>query len=105
VIHGTIMVSRSALTAAGGYDSRFRYSADLDLYDRLIRHCRMANIAKPLLGIRRHDGQGSHTRLANTETIRIYMRRLASGQYSSRERAVLCGALALKVFVRLINRL
>ena len=39
IIHGSIVVSRNAFLEAGGYNDRFRYTADLDLYDRLIQHC------------------------------------------------------------------
>ena len=96
IIHGTIVVSRSAIIAAGGYDPRYRYSADLDLYDRLIRQCRIANIQKPLIGIRLQSGQGSRSRTAIEEIIQIYSKRLSSGEYTPQEIAVLEASLSLK---------
>ena len=95
IIHGSIIVSKKAFLEAGGYNDRYRYSADLELYDRLIQHCRAANICKPLLGLRRHGGQGSQSPAAVEEGIEIYERRLASGRYSVEEIAVLRGALSL----------
>src|SRR5262245_45163078 len=36
IIHGSIVVDRQKFLQAGGYNDRYRYCADLDLYDRLI---------------------------------------------------------------------
>jgi glycosyltransferase involved in cell wall biosynthesis len=96
VIHGSIVVFRAALIACGGYDNRYRYSADLDLYDRLIQHCRIVNIRKPLLGIRVQEAQGSRSRIAVDEIIQIYSNRLTSGRYSMEELAVLRASLSVK---------
>jgi glycosyltransferase involved in cell wall biosynthesis len=95
IIHGSIIVSKEVFLQAGGYNDKYRYCADLDLYDRLIDHCKTANIPRPLLGLRRHDGQGSHSPVAVEEGIEIYKRRLASGRYSADEIKVLQGALSL----------
>jgi glycosyltransferase involved in cell wall biosynthesis len=95
IIHGSIIVSKKAFLDAGGYTDRYRYTADLDLYDRLINRCTTANVPRPLLGLRRHSGQGSHSPVAIEEGIEIYQRRLASGRYSSGEMAVLRSALSL----------
>jgi glycosyltransferase involved in cell wall biosynthesis len=95
IIHGSIIVSKKAFLEAGGYNDRYRYCADLDLYDRLVDRCKTANIARPLLGLRRHGGQGSHSPVAVEEGIEIYERRLASGHYSTDEIAVLRAALSL----------
>jgi glycosyltransferase involved in cell wall biosynthesis len=100
VIHGSIVVSRSALLEAGGYDRRYRYSADLDLYDRLIQRCRIANINKPLLGIRLQDGQGSRSQIAIEEIIQIYSERSASGRYTPAEIAILRKSLSLKFLLK-----
>jgi hypothetical protein len=105
VIHGSIVVSRSALMEAGGYNRRYRYSADLDLYDRLIQRCRMANINKPLLGIRLQDGQGSRSRIAVDEIIQIYSERFASGRYAKDDIAILQKSLSLKFLLNARNGL
>lgn len=100
VIHGSIIVSRQALLKSGGYNKRYPYLADLDLYDRLIECCRFANIPRPLLGIRRHAGQGSMTAAAIEEGIQIYSGRLSSNRYSREQRGVLRGALSLYLLRR-----
>src|SRR5204863_1920022 len=63
--------------------------------DRLIPLCRTANIPKPLLGLRRHAGQGSQSPFAVEEGIQIYERRLSESQYSPVERRALRSALSL----------
>ena len=95
IIHGSIVIDRQKFLQAGGYNDEYRYCADLDLYDRLIPLCRTANIPKPLLGLRRHAGQGSQSPVAVEEGIRIYERRLSGGQYSAEEIRALRAALSL----------
>jgi hypothetical protein len=95
MIHGSIVFRRTTFLESGGYDSRYRYCADLELYDRLIPRCRTANIPRPLLGLRRHQGQGSLSPAATEEGIQIYMQRLASGRYSAEEVEILHQALSL----------
>jgi glycosyltransferase involved in cell wall biosynthesis len=95
IIHGSIIVDKQAFLRAGGYQDHYRYCADLDLYDRLVPICRTANIPKPLLGLRRHAGQGSQSPVAVEEGIDIYQRRLSSSRYSSEEVRALRSALSL----------
>ena len=85
MIHGSIIVSRDAMRKAGGYDSSYRYSADLDLYDRLLAHCKAANVQKPLMGLRRHPGQASLSKVSVDEAVRIFGRRLSDSRYTSEE--------------------
>lgn len=92
IIHGTIVVNTEAVIEAGGYDERYRYSADLDLYDRLLKKCRAANLPQPLVGLRRHTGQDSHSTVAIRESIQILSRRLSSGSYTRKEAAVILSA-------------
>jgi Glycosyl transferase family 2 len=95
IIHGSIIVEKQKFLQAGGYKDQYRYCADLDLYDRLVPLCHTANIAKPLLGLRRHAGQGSQSPVAVEEGIDIYRRRLSTGKYSAEERRALRAALSL----------
>ena len=100
IIHGSIVINTQTFRDAGGYNDSYRYCADLDLYDRLIDRCRMANIPRPLLGLRRHAGQGSLSSVAIDEGVEIYERRIASGRYSRDEVKALRGALSLCFFRR-----
>ena len=89
--HPSIVVSRAALIDVGGYNERYRYSADLEMYDRLLARYRAANIPRPLLGLRRHHSQVSSSRTAIEESIEIFLRRLSANTYGP-EDAVLVRA-------------
>lgn len=89
MIHSSIVVRREILLEIGGYDERYRYSADMEMYDRLLRHYRAVNIPEPLLGVRSHSGQRQITKEAKEESIKIFRRRLASDGYNPEERKIL----------------
>jgi glycosyltransferase involved in cell wall biosynthesis len=95
IVHSTTFLKTNPLREVGGYDERYRYSADLDLYDRLITKCHAANVPEPLLGLRRHPGQDSHSVKAIKESIQIFQRRLASGAYSTADATVVSAAISL----------
>ena len=99
LIHGSIIISRAALLGVGGYDERYRSSADLDLYHRLFPACRVANLPEPLLGVRRHANQGSFTRVCAEENIEIFSR-LLTAKRLQRERAVLRQGLSYSYLTR-----
>jgi len=88
IIHGSMIARTKTMVDAGGYNERYRYSADLDLYDRLLSLCNGENVPEALLGIRRHPGQDSHSAKAIRETIEIFDNRLAKGNYSPAEISV-----------------
>jgi GT2 family glycosyltransferase/tRNA A37 methylthiotransferase MiaB/Flp pilus assembly protein TadD len=46
--HGSVMMRRAAVDQAGGYDERFTYAQDYDLWLRLADNHRLANLAEPL---------------------------------------------------------
>lgn len=85
LIHGTILVRTQAIIDVGSYDDRYRYSADVEMYDRLLPRYKAATIPSALLGIRRHQGQGSRTSVAFDENIEIFSRRLVEGEYTAAE--------------------
>ena len=100
LIHGSIVVDRKALLDLGGYDERYRYAADTELFDRLIAKYRAANVPKPLLGLRRHDDQGTRTKAIVDEGIDIMARRLLSTDYSAEEAAIVRGVLSRSYVLR-----
>ncbi len=60
--HPTVMLRRRALErAGGGYDPSLSYAQDYELWSRLLRVGRGANLARPLVRLRLHAGQGSRT--------------------------------------------
>ncbi|OGX45677.1 MAG: hypothetical protein A3I71_04345 [Omnitrophica WOR_2 bacterium RIFCSPLOWO2_02_FULL_63_16] len=94
LIHGSLIMRRELMLSAGGYDERYRYAADWDLYHRLLARCRAANVPKPLLGIRRHPDQNSFLKASMDETIHIFSRALAVHGCARRERAALRAGLS-----------
>jgi len=100
MIHGTIIINRQALLDAGGYDERYRYSADRDLYNRFLTRYRVANIPQPLLGIRRHRHQGSYSLVAAHENVEILTRMLEVPHYTRVERTVVRASLSCSYLSR-----
>ena len=105
LIHGTIVVRTEALLAVGGYDERYRYSADIEMYDRLLTKYRAATIPKGLLGIRKHRGQGSETSVAFDENIEIFKTRLTKNEYSPMEASVVKESLCRFYLIRARQRI
>lgn len=89
MIHGSILVSRQALLDIGGYDERYRYASDRDLFVRLFARYKARNIPKLLLGVRRHESQDSFSLAAATEYVDLFSRLLAREGFEPSERAVL----------------
>jgi glycosyltransferase involved in cell wall biosynthesis len=54
LIHPAVILRRTALVAAGPYAAEFCKAEDLDLFLRLARFGRLANLAEPLLRYRLH---------------------------------------------------
>jgi GT2 family glycosyltransferase len=47
-IHGSVMIRRSVLLEVGGYDERYAYSHDYDLWLRIIERYKVSNLPEPL---------------------------------------------------------
>lgn len=65
IIHPTAMLRTDRLRATGGYDASMRHAEDYDLWLRLSRVGRLANIDAPLLLLRKHDANVSTQRPAD----------------------------------------
>ncbi|MBI3616081.1 MAG: glycosyltransferase family 2 protein [Candidatus Omnitrophica bacterium] len=96
IIHGTLLIHREALLAVGGYDERYRYSADRALFNRLFHLPGFLgrNLPVPLLGVRRHPAQGSFCRRAADENIEIFSEMLQEKGRPWAERRVLQESLS-----------
>ena len=94
MVHGSIIVDRAAMLDIGGFDERYRFVADLELYDRLVLKYKTANIPMQLVGIREHPNQTSGTRLAFDEVIDICSRRLESDNYTREETSIIRSTLS-----------
>jgi hypothetical protein len=58
--HGAVMIRSEVLRQVGGYDSRFKVAHDVDLWTRIGRTHRLANLATPLY-LWRNVGEGLST--------------------------------------------
>lgn len=94
MIHGSIVVGRRALLDIGGYDERYRYASDRDLFVRLFARTKARNIPKLLLGVRRHENQDSFSLEAATEYVELFSRLLVQETFSPTEKTVLRQSLA-----------
>jgi hypothetical protein len=56
IAHPTVLMRRGAVLAAGSYRSEYEWVEDADLWLRLAREGRLANIAEPLTRYRLHAG-------------------------------------------------
>lgn len=57
--HPTVMMRRNVVELAGGYLESASYAEDYDLWERLSHNSRFANIADPLLLLRKHSSNMS----------------------------------------------
>lgn len=64
IAHPTVLVRRDAVLAAGGYRAEYEWVEDADLWLRLARDGRLANLAEPLVRYRLHAGSVCWTRRA-----------------------------------------
>jgi glycosyltransferase involved in cell wall biosynthesis len=82
-VHSSVMMRRSALADAGGYDKSLAVAQDYDLWMRMSRVTRLANLPGPLIVRRLLPGRISAARDAerlSTEA-RVRWRALRSGAY------------------------
>jgi len=100
LVHGSIVISREALSEIGGYDERYEISQDVDLFDRLLERYPAANVPKLLLGVRQHSGQASRSLVALNENVELSSRRLNSDRYTHSQRGLVRGNLGLAYFLR-----
>jgi glycosyltransferase involved in cell wall biosynthesis len=59
--HGAVVVERALFEHTGGYDERYRYAQDYELWSRLLPRCQAANHPVPLYGRVRHGGTTEST--------------------------------------------
>jgi len=61
-VHGSVMIRRSVLLEMGGYDKRFKYAHDYDLFLRIAERYQIANLSEPLYCWRSSSSQISSSR-------------------------------------------
>jgi glycosyltransferase involved in cell wall biosynthesis len=82
-VHSSVVMRRTAVEQAGGYDEAFPVAQDYDLWMRMSRVTRMANLQEPLVVRRLRPGRVSEAR--DTERLRaeayVRWRAVRSGAY------------------------
>ena len=61
ICHPSIMIRKKTLAEVGGYNDRFRYSQDYELYGRLLKNYKLHNLPEILILRRIHDSIISKT--------------------------------------------
>jgi glycosyltransferase involved in cell wall biosynthesis len=82
-VHSSIVMRRQALASAGSYDATFPVAQDYDLWLRLARVTRLANLPEPLVRLRLLPGRVSATREVDRlrAEARVRWRELRAGRY------------------------
>ena len=82
-VHSSVVMRRAAVEQAGGYDEAFPVAQDYDLWMRMSRVTRMANLPEPLVVYRLRPGRVSETRHAERLRAEAYVRwrEVRSGVY------------------------
>jgi glycosyltransferase involved in cell wall biosynthesis len=65
--HGTVMVRRDMLASVGGYDERYRFAQDYDLWLRIAERCEVANLSEFLYCWRRSGSSVTATHAGEQE--------------------------------------
>jgi hypothetical protein len=82
-VHSSVLVRRRVIEQAGGYDPRLPVAQDYELWMRVSRLTRMANLPEPLVVRRLLPGRVSATRDAERlrAEVRVRWRALRAGAY------------------------
>jgi glycosyltransferase involved in cell wall biosynthesis len=78
--HGSVMIRREVLEETGGYNEDFRMSQDYELWLRIAKTRRIANLPEPLYGVRRHGTRLTLTRMFQAGLYRILAVNLSRGE-------------------------
>ncbi len=81
--HASVMLRRDVLTTVGLYDVAWPLVEDYELWFRVARHARLANLSEPL-GMRRYDGVNVSIRRDNEQLawgLRLRLAVIRRGQY------------------------
>jgi hypothetical protein len=93
-VHSATMFRTNVIGRVGPYDESFRYSMDYELWRRIARVARVANVAEPLVRWRQHSASMTSTYGAVTrEGVRLRVEMLSEllgwhGGFEDRERAL-----------------
>jgi glycosyltransferase involved in cell wall biosynthesis len=85
VIHPTSMFRKDVFERVGGYDSRFNYCEDFELFDRMAEHGPVVAIPEPLLQYRIHATSVSMQRFFTMRKFASYVRARQRARLDSKQ--------------------
>lgn len=100
IIHGSVVIERQALLGAGGYDERYRYASDRELFIRFLKKYRAINLPEALVGCRRYPAQDSYSLEAAGEYIELFQRLLEGNGTAGEEREIFRDGLSYSYIFR-----
>ena len=71
LINPSVMIRRSALLAASGYNLAYKVAEDYDLWLRISEVSELANLTEPLIKLRKHEAQVTKTKSRNITQNRV----------------------------------
>jgi len=80
VFHGSAIIKRDALEAAGGYNELFKYSQDYELWLRLAKEHNVRNLQTPLYAFRIHKSSVSLKKTREQLLFEIFARKTAKNE-------------------------
>lgn len=80
IIHGSVMIKRDVLADIGGYNEFFRYGQDYELWLRLAKQYKIANISAPLYRLRIHNRSVYFSQKDESALYEILARDIATGR-------------------------
>lgn len=80
--HGSVMIRREILEETGGYNEDFRMSQDYELWLRIAKTHRIANLPEPLYGVRRHANRTTLAKASLAGLFRMLAVNLSLGNVS-----------------------
>lgn len=89
--HGSVMMRKSCFEIVGGYDERFIYAQDYDLFLRLSERYKLANVTEPLYCWR----ESPHGISARKKAQQDYFAEMARSAASKRRGSPVCNAAKL----------
>ena len=114
VAHPAVMLRKSVLSSVGGYDPAFTFAEDYELWLRIGKRYKFANLQEPLLKYRLHPAaiKSKSFRKAEINTIRAKMKAMRSYGYTLNLFAaamlvlqIIALAIPMRIKLKLVGRL
>ena len=79
-VHGSVVIRKAVVEAAGDYDELFRFAGDYELWLRIAKQYATANLPEPLYILRRHSRRITWESTSQQMLYRLLAREMALGR-------------------------